>query len=262
MKLIKNISLFLCILAILPLGLTHAQSNMGQMQINVYDENNEPFSGIWYLHQGPNDNGLTIRNGSLGETFVLNEGYYTLVAHGKTYQHPYVVIHSDNPQQVVAGKVAVFNVQYFATEEEMLAATGEGPAIAPASISEPTNTKVEFDEFGCNRLEGYAWCEREQKCAKPWYLACKVEKKELTEEPVVSEPVVVRSPIVRSSYINPQSARNVPTFETAPVVTSYPVITSAETREVFELAATGPSAGLAVMIGSMMLSGIAIRRKK
>ncbi len=261
MKLIKNIFLSLCVLAILPFGLSHAQSSTGKMQVNVYDQDNQPFSGTWYLHQGPNEKGLTIRNGSLGETFQLNEGYYTLVAHGKTYQYPYVVIHSDNPQRVIAGETAVFNIQYFQTEEQMLTATGEAPTTTTTtSAPVTTNTKIEFDEFGCNRLEGYAWCEREQKCAKPWYLACKVKK---TEEPVVEEITEepVRSPIVRSSYVSPRSYRDVPTFNMAPT-TSTPTVTSAATPETFELAATGPSAALAAMIGSMMLSGIAIRRKK
>ncbi|MCK5601692.1 hypothetical protein KAR91_07485 [Candidatus Pacearchaeota archaeon] len=260
MKSIKNIFLFLCVLAILPFGLSHAQSNTGEMQINIYDQDGQPFSGTWYLHQGPNDDGLTIRNGSLGETFQLNEGYYTLVAHGKTYQYPYVVIHSDNPQEVITGQTAVFNVQYFQTEEQMLNATGETPAITTTSPSTNTIDEDLFDEFGCNRTEGYVWCEREQKCAKPWYLACKVETpaEEVAEE-VVSEPVATTS--LRSSYVSPQSFADVPTFNMAPT-TSTSTVTSAATPETFELVTTGPSAALAAMIGSMMLSGLAIRRKK
>ena len=110
-------------ISLIPGGRAAEVEDQGTIVINVYDENGDEFAGNWYLHQGINERGMVVRNGSNGETFLFSDGTYYLRAHGKT-DAPYPLIHSDNPQALEIGETITYNVQYFATEEALLAATG------------------------------------------------------------------------------------------------------------------------------------------
>ena len=120
MKSVKNVILIILLLLAFPTSAFMAEvSNQGTITINVYDENNKPYMGNWYLHQGTNEKGLVLRNGSSGETFSFKEGTYFLRVYKKDSTHPYNVIYSNNPQTLTADETITFNVQYFKTQEEM-----------------------------------------------------------------------------------------------------------------------------------------------
>jgi len=97
-------------------------TDLGKITIEVTGENGTKLSGNWYLHQGINDKGMVLRNGSSGEVFNFSAGiYYLEVRNLKVY--PYYKVFSANPQTLKVGGAIKFQVQYFKTEVQKANAT-------------------------------------------------------------------------------------------------------------------------------------------
>ncbi|MBN2306518.1 hypothetical protein JXD20_00875 [Candidatus Peregrinibacteria bacterium] len=270
MSFIKKISLslFVALLTIIyvPFGTLAAET--GAIAISVQDENGDSFIGNWYLHRGTTIHGFLVRNGSGSESFQVDTGSYFLEVRAVPVNHPYYLIHSDNPQYLDSGDTVTFNVQYFETEEEKLIAEGHPPTpqVISANDSEPTEPDV-YDVHGCNSTQQYVWCERSESCVRYWTPSCQTED---TEEEVVEEENT--TPTV--SVIDPLSYRevpdfnmaptavnsNVPTFETPPTTFNPEVPEETSLILPLSLAQTGPSAMLA-LIPSMLIGLAVIRRK-
>lgn len=268
MSLLKKLSITLLVtvfaLGFLPLASGAAME--GTITVSVQNEDEDGFSGDWYLHQGTTISGMLIRNGSSSETFDVDTGTYYLEVRGVPNDRPYYYLHSENPQTVDEGETVIFNVQYFETEGEMLTASGNPPAAEePEQTEEPVGYDI-YDQHGCNSTQGYVWCERNESCVLYWSPACKVE--EPAEEPVEEE----EEPVEATAVLATSPSVHVPTFETAPGV---PVPTFETPPPTFEpdvpeddevlvlplsLAQTGPSAALALI--PSMLVGLAFLRRR
>lgn len=230
----------------------------GTIIIKVIAENGENVSGNWYLHRGTTENGYLIRNGSFGETFQAEEGYYYLDVRGLS-NRPYFIRYSKNPQFLYGGSTITFSVQYFKTQEEMLAASGDPTA---AQVMETTSVGLEtndiYDIYGCNSTRGYVWCARTQACTKFWSPTCRVTVSEDTSDGVAEAESDVGVPAVTSPIVLPNSPY-VPTFETAPVGSGTANINTAiEGENDIRLVQTGSSAIL-LFIASVLLSSGMLR---
>lgn len=255
----KKILAMLAIAFLMPVNTFASGHDRGTITINVYDEQFEEIRGQWFLHRGPNDDGLLMRNGTGSETFQIEDGIYYLKVlrifnDNFEVDHPFYLINSENSQFLEVNETIRFDVQYFKTEEAMLLASGETLPITAASPVETDNTEIIFDEFGCNRPIGQAWCERSQKCISPWVIACKVDK-ETTETTEDTEPAP--APVVNSS---PQTAPTV-VINPAPIQPA-PAQSATTTDQSFELAATGPSAILLSLLSLSLAGLIKPKRKK
>ncbi len=139
----KYFLLTMLIVAILPINsLADEEANLGTININLYDQSYEDFRGGWYLHQGTTIKGPMQRNGISDETFDIEYGVYFLEVRKIWGTHPFYLIRSDNPQTLETGGSITFNVQYFETEEQMLARMDD-PAVMepePEPIPEPDPT--------------------------------------------------------------------------------------------------------------------------
>lgn len=271
MSLLRTTSISLLVgffaLGLIPAGTFAATTST--VTVSVQDENGNSFSGSWYLHKGTTINGFLIRNGSGGETFEADTGSYYLEVRGIPGDHPYYYLHSDNPLYLDEGQTVVFNVQYFETEEDMLAASGNAPTPETPGETETVVTPDIFDAHGCNSTQQYVWCERSEACVTNWTPSCRVE--ENTEEEATGEEETLTV-----SIIDPLSYREVPDFNTPPVVsnpavptfetpppTFTPEVPEAEAAAAmpFQLVQTGPSA-LFMLIPSMMIGLAVVRRKR
>lgn len=277
---IRKFSLLIITLsiALLPLAaLAEYIETQGTLKISIVDENGQPFSGNWNLHNGTSTNSAVIRNGTSSESFKADPGLYYLEVINVLPDYKYFLLDFENPQEVVLNETTDLNVQYFDTEEAYLAATSvEEDASEPEPTSEPTPeptptstttpTTVDgdiYDENGCNRTVGYVWCDRTQKCTMPWTKACVVSTAdEPIEETKPVEPpppiqVISKADLAERTYMG-EPTTNMFTEDTA---TSSAAATAATTDN-FELAQTGPANALLLLI-PIMLSGLYyVRRKK
>jgi len=272
MSLLKKISvsLFVALLTVglVPFGTLAAET--GTVTISVQDEHGDAFSGDWYLHRGTTINGYLVRNGSSGEMFQVESGYYFLEVRNIPGDGPYYLVHSDNPQMVEAGASETFNVEYFETAEAHAIASGNPPP--PQVISTTTTGPVlpdVFDSHGCNSTQQFVWCERSDACVRYWTPACRVDETEEDEE--VPEDTT-EAPVV--AIINPASYRSVPSFTMAPTTTGSevpdfdtappsfdPTVPEEESLALpLQLAQTGPAAAL-LLIPSMLI-GLAVTRRR
>lgn len=225
----------------------------GNVEIRVIDEKNQKFSGNWYLHQGVNEKGMVLRNGSSGEKFSMPVGNYYLEAQRKDALHPYYFLMSKNPQTLPGGESILFEIQYFPTEEARDAAEKnytEGqsvsaptpnpapapapapiPAPAPAPAPTPTVKKAPITE------KAPVSAPTESKTTET---AKKAVKKDTTSRTYLGPRVILR----------PQVTENQPA-ETA----------ADETKKPLELAATGAPGVLLLMTISGLIGGVVTRKK-
>lgn len=50
-------------------------------------------------------------------------------------------------------------------------AAGSQPEVSSAQPSRPISVGGDSDAHGCKASAGYAWCEKENRCVRPWELA-------------------------------------------------------------------------------------------
>lgn len=209
-------------LSVRALATSDEEASLGTININLYDQNYEDFIGNWYLHQGTTIKGRLIRNSISDETFDIENGVYFLEVRKIWKTHPFYLVHSDNPQTLEAEGEITYNVQYFETEEQMLARMNDGdlppePEPNPAPEPEP------------------------------------VVEPEPEPEP---EPVVVVDPADSRTYMGPEGTRPPATPAPAPVVY---VVEEFSTPPA--LAQTGAPA-LMLLIGSAIFGGLIAKRRK
>lgn len=223
--------------------------------VNVQSETGSAFSGEWTLYEGSNDSGTVFWNGNASETFDVNEGTYFLKVFPLGIAYPYVAVKSRNPQTVSTDGTVTFEIQYFKTENDMIIQTGGNIDVVTTPLIPGTNnyTEVIIDEFGCNRTESEAWCQRFNECIRWWNPWCKITPDVRVTENENASPTpstTSSSPTTTSS----SSTSSVPSFST-------PVSSPATTSGEYELAATGP-AGLIGMLLPAMLGSLWITRRK
>lgn len=247
MKTVKNLILLTALLLSFPYSalMADAASTQGKVIINVLDENNKPYSGNWYLHQGITDNGLLVRNGSSGETFTVQEGIYFLTVYKKDYFRPYHVIYSTNPQTLTANETITFNVQYFKTEEEM--ANAEAPSVTETA-TEDTSTVSTPDTSSSDT--GTVTTEDSE------------DSETTISDADTDEPETPQSPTYSRTYMGPRvTSRNLPTSETSAPTGSGSSASGISVNQAHQLAQTGSPAFL-LFVFSGLLGGFAVRRKK
>ncbi len=239
-KFLSTIFTALFVMAFLPLSALAQQSNEnGTVKIIITDENRNPFSGNWFLHQGTSIKGHLVRNGSSGEEFSMPAGHYYLEAQRKSSRYPLVWLKSVNPQTLEAGKTLRWELQYFKTQEELDAAKN-APAPAPTSAPTAPASKPEPNP-----------------APKP--------------TPTLLPAKTTTSPAVkRTVSINPNSYKTVPDFNSSPTTSdtttaSHEVVPQSEAlvpREAgMQLAQTGNPA-LLLLVFSGLMGGLAVRKRK
>lgn len=253
-KLAAVIFIFSALIMAFPSRLMAAESTMGTIHISVVAENGENVSGNWYLHRGTTENGYLIRNGSFGETFQAEEGYYYLEVRGLASSRPYFIRYSKNPQFLYGGSSIAFSVKYFKTQEEMLSASGDPAA---TQVMETTSVGLEttdvYDIHGCNSTQGYVWCAKDQACTRFWSPVCKVSASQTPAEPTTSGSTAVTT-VPSVSETSAVSGLEVPSFETPPANSgTVNINTAIEAENDIRLVQTGNSAVL-LFIASMLLS--------
>ncbi len=171
----KKLLFALLIATLLPLTslAVDIEKEKGTVTINVYDENNQKFSGNWFLHQGTSTKGRIVRNGTSGETFDIDDGNYYLEAQRKNSRYNYYIIYSNNPQTLEIDGEITYKIQYFKTQEDFETAkangdttptptptpepptptpaptpTPEPPTPTPTPIPTPTNPTADRDYLG------------------------------------------------------------------------------------------------------------------
>lgn len=215
-------------LSVRALAASDEEASLGTINVNLYDQNYEDCGGDWYLHQGTTIKGLIKRNGISDETFDIENGVYFLEVRKIWETHPFYLVHSDNPQTLEAEGDVTYNVQYFETEEQMLARMDAGdqpPAPEPTPEPDP-----------------------------------EIDEPEPEPEPVVDsepvEPVVVVDPADSRTYMGPEGTH--PPAAPAPAPTAY-VVEEFSTPPA--LAQTGAPA-LILLIGSAIFGGLIARKRK
>lgn len=249
-KLYKRVLMAFALTLLIPLSSFAANETV---TIDVQNEAGSAFSGEWTLYEGSNDSGTVFWNGNGSETFDVNEGTYFLKVFPIGTAYPYVAVRSSNPQTVSTDGTVNFEVQYFKTENDMIVQTGGNINVVTAPLVPGTNTYAEviIDEFGCNRTESEAWCQRFNECIRYWSPWCKITPDvRVTENENASSTVSTAStPTTTTS----SSTTSVPTFSSP--------VSSPTTSGEYELAATGPS-GLISLLIPMTLGGLWITRRK
>lgn len=268
-KLGTALMICLTVLMFAPFSTLAEEPTIGTIIVSVVDETGETISGNWYLHRGSTEGGFLVRNGSFSEKFQMDAGNYYLEVRGQVSSHPYYLVHSDNPQYLYGGSSITFNVQYFETQEQKLAASGNAPAAQSPELAGTTSQLSDdiFDEHGCNSTQGYTWCAKDESCIKFWSPACRIVTSETVAEPeseVAAEPDVAEEPAVSTvPAVSEDSGANdsgVPTFDMAPTpIEPQDLNTAIEADSGMRLVQTGSSAGL-LLIASMLLSLGMLRR--
>ena len=212
-------------LSVRALAASDEEVNLGTININLYDQNYDDFRGDWYLHQGTTIMGRVVRNGTSDETFDIENSVYFLEIRKIWETHPFYLVHSDNPQTLEAGGNITFNVQYFETEEQMLARIDSGDQ-PPAPEPEP---------------------EPEEPAPEPE-----------PEEPA-PEPEPEPDPEDSRTYMGPEGTH--PPAAPAPAPAPAPVYAAPDFSTPPVLAQTGAPV-LMFLAGSVLLGGLITRRKK
>ena len=236
MKTVKNLIIIIALLFSFPSSAIMADvSTQGKVIINVYDENSKPYVGNWYLYQGINDKGMTLRNGSSGETFTFQAGTYFLNVYKKDTIRPYHVIYSNNPQTLKANETITYNVQYFKTAEEM--ANASAPTVTePAPVETVTTTPPIVSETTES-----------------------VDTAATDSDTGASDSS--ESPTLSRTYMGPRvTLADLPNTSVSPATDSGSSSGGSENLPL-QLAQTG-SPALLILIFSGLLGSIAVRRKK
>lgn len=169
--------------------LCRAEESEGTITVSILDENGKPAGGNWYLYYGTTHNNYLARRGSVSESFRAPEGYYFLEVEGQAKSSPYFLRYSRTPQYLSQNGSVIFNMQYYGTQEDMLAASGRPPA---TRILETTAVGLQMDEVfdihGCDLTRGYAWCEKDQACTRYWTPYCRVIANQTGSESLINAP--------------------------------------------------------------------------
>lgn len=241
----------LAITALFPLNSFAANETV---TVDVQNEAGSAFSGEWTLYEGSSDSGTVFWNGNASETFDVNEGTYFLKVFPIGAAYPYVAVKSSNPQTVSTDGTVTFEVQYFKTENDMIIQTGGSIDVVTSLVSGTNNyTEVIIDEFGCNRTEGEAWCQRFNECIRYWSPWCKIIPDVRVTENENPAPVPSTTSSQPTTSPSTTSYSDVPAFST-------PVSGSTDNSG-YQLAEAGP-AGLIGMLIPAMLGGLWITRRK
>lgn len=250
-----------------PLYCFSAGTGQGKVIVSVADDQNQAFSGEWYLHSGTTSTGSLVRNGSSGESFNIDAGTYYLEVRGLVHTYPYYYVFSSNPQILAENDTITFNVQYFKTQDAMLTASGHPPVVQTPQTTSSSSTVDVYDEHGCNVTLGYAWCAKDQLCTKYWSPNCKV----ITTSTPAPTPAVSNTPeatpVAAANETAPTTGFDVPTFETPPVGSSSSAAaapatapenpeTSTDAANGQHLVQTGSSATFLFIVSVLLAAGI------
>jgi len=233
MKPLKYMILIIFLLFAFPASAFTAEvNNQGTIIINVYDENNKPYIGNWYLYQGTTNSGQLVRNGSSGEKFSFPAGVYFLEVLKKEIRYPYHMIRSDNPQTLIAGQTITYYAQYFQTSEQMANPPALSGPSAPAETSGTSESSVSPDTSSTDT--------------------------EATDTSAGSaSPAEPTGTIYSRTYMGPRVTMEDVTGGSAPTSSGSGGLSS----QPLQLAQTGSPAFL-LLIFSSLIGGIAIARKK
>jgi hypothetical protein len=217
-------------LAMPGVSLAQVNADKGAMVVNVIDENGMSFSGNWSLHRGANQNVFPIiRNGAKGEKFQVDPGIYFLeVQLPSDGRYQFKSLRSENPQIIEAGVTYNFNIQYFRTEEQKLAADAEPYTMKTAS-AKPVVAPV---------------------VVKPAPAPVVTAPTPAKATPAVKKPTQTPAPVVEVSpdadWITDAPAAAVPVEANRPM----------------QLAVTGPSGSWVLVLTSILLAGLVFKFRR
>ena len=204
-----------------------SEPTTGTVVINVTDEYGDDVSGNWLLHFGTR----TIRNGMRSYSFETDPHSYTLEARAAN-NYPYRVITTENPQMLEAGETITFDVMYFKTEEDMIAAEARDYAILGKTEKEVAAEEVVVEE----------------------------EEEEEAPAPAVTTPTKPSLPVVYAPTFETAPQPYVPEFTEAPAGNEEAPVEESNIMAVPALAATGP--GLLALLAASAMGGIIAGKKK
>jgi len=224
--------------------------NLGTITIDVIDQDGNEIGGAWFLHQGSGDQGLIVRNGTKGETFKKNNGFYFIRAHNiKNYEAR--VIKGENPQNLFAGETVHFTVQYFETAEDLVKAEAKKDEASsqPTESTETQEIKKAEDSADKEVIEVQPTSSGviENKITIP-----KIEEVKVPEVKKAITPEVKTPTPTEYVYAKP--------FDTAPETATNTGETP--TPRPFQLAKTGQSANAILLLMATMSSFFLIRKQK
>ncbi len=194
----------------------------GTISIEIVDAFDRPTKGAWYMHQGINSKGPVVRNGQGNETFEFATGVYTLRTRNVEYGQVIEMETESTLELVHEGEIAFKAVYYTDAEQKEFFNQG---------ATESTEEEVD-----------------ENVVTEP---STDVEPAEEVnpEEEMVNEPVI---PAPRPDVVPDDTKPNFPSDGFVSAVTP---------GQNYDLAATGPSGLLGLMLISSVTGLAAIRRK-